>query len=184
LFAWLFTHALGKVVDEADSDTQDKGSGKRDTSYAAQSRSWMDELLLGKLAAGALQDLGLEEGAAWWAVGVVKILIDHPGWCEVEDSSGKRTYQILVNWLRDSEVQQFVQVNRHRGVLWFNHEAFDELLRWMLTLSAVEISADPGLSADEVAQGIVACYDVVGELQRAEEASDYQVVKLMESAQG
>jgi hypothetical protein len=184
LFAWLFTHALGRVVVEGDTAAQGQGSGKQDTSYAAQSRSWMDELLLGKLIAGTLQDLGLEEGAAWWAVGVVKILIDHPRWCEIEDSSEKRAYQILVDWLRDSEVQQFVQVNRFGGVLWFNHEAFDELLKWMLTLSAVEITARPELSADETAQGFLSCYDVIGELQRAEESSEYQVVKLMESAQG
>ena len=144
----------------------------------------MDEWLLGKLLAGAFQDLGLDEGAAWWAVGVVKILISHQRWYQVEASKKERPYQILVSWLRDGEVQRALQVNRYGGVLWFNHEAFDQLLGWMLTLAAVGISADPDLSADEVAQEIVACYDVVKKLQQAEEASEYQVVKLMEAAKG
>ncbi len=170
LFGWLFTHALGKVVAEEG--------------FAARSRSWIDEWLLGKLMAGALQDLGLDEGAAWWAVGVVKILINHQRWYEVEATQKERTYQVLVSWLKDSEVQRAVQINRYGGVLWFNHEAFDQLLGWMLALAAVEISADPDLSPDQVAQEIVACYDVVKKLQQAEETSEYQVVELMEAAKG
>ncbi len=168
LLSWLFIHALGKVAG--------------DESFAGRSRGWMDEWLLGKLVAGALQDLGLDEGAAWWAVVTVKILINHRGWHEIEPTEKGRAYQVLVSWLRDSEVQQFLQVNRYRDVLWFNHEAFQQLLAWMLTLATVEISAQPELAPDEIARQIEACYDVVKTLQQAEEASDYQVVRLMEAA--
>ena len=170
LLGWLFTHALGKAVGEEDS--------------AERSRSWLDEWLLGRIIASALQDLGLDEGAAWWAVGVVKVLINHQSWYELESPRKERAYQILLSWLKDGEVQRLLQVNRYRGMLWFNHEAFDQLLGWMLTLAAVEISAAPEPSAEEVAQEIVACYDVAKKLQKAEEASEYQVVKLMEAAQG
>jgi glycosidase len=168
LLAWVFTHALGKVVSEED--------------FAAQSRSWMDEWLLGKLVAGALQDLGLDEGAAWWAVGTVKILINHQGWCELEALANDRASQILISWLKDSEVQHFLRVNRYGGVLWFNHEIFEQLLNWMLAAATVEISADPERAPESVAQELVACYDVVKKLQQAEEASEYQVVKLIEAA--
>ena len=81
-------------------------------------------------------------------------------------------------------MQRFVQVNRYRGVLWFNKEGFGQLLLWMLTLAAVEISADPDLSEGEVAGEIVACYDIVKRLKKAEEASEYQVVELIEAAKG
>jgi hypothetical protein len=168
LLGWLFTHSLGKVVSE--------------TGAAAQSRSWIDEWLLGKLIAGTLQEMGLEAGAAWWAVGTVKILISHQGWFGLEAPAQERAYRILVSWLRDSEVQRFLQVNRYGGVLWFNHEAFEQLLKWMLTMAVVEISADPERSPDEVAEGIVACYDVVQRLRQAEEGSGYQIVALMEGA--
>jgi hypothetical protein len=168
LFLWLFTHALGRVVDEEAA--------------VAYSRSWMDEWLLGKLAAGVLQDLGLDDGAAQWAVGVVNILINHQRWHEMEVPKAKRAYHVLTSWLKDGEVQQFLQVNRNRGVLWFNHEAFDQLLTWMMALAAVEISADPQRSPGDVARDIVACYDVVAKLKQAESASDYQVVELMEAA--
>ncbi len=90
----------------------------------------------------------------------------------------------LIAWLKDGEVQRFVQVNRYRGVLWFNKEGFDQLLQWMLVLAAVEVSADPHRPKKEVAQEIVACYDVIRKLQVAEEASGYQVVELIEAAKG
>jgi len=52
----------------------------------------------------------------------------------------------------------------------------------MLTMAAVEISADPERTPEEVAEQIMACYDIIEVLLEAEEASDYQVVKLMEAA--
>jgi hypothetical protein len=168
LLAWLFTHTLGRVVGES-GDT-------------ARSRSWMDEWLLSKLVAGALQDLGLEEAAAWWAVGTVKILISHQGWWQIEAPAGERAYHVLVSWLKDSEVQQFLRVNRYRGVLWFNHEAFEQLLNWMLAIAAVQISADPDRPADQIAGDIATCGEVMQRLQQAENESEYQVVKLMEAA--
>jgi hypothetical protein len=170
LFGWLFTHELGEVVSE--------------DGYAQLSRTWMDEWLLSKLVASALQDLGLDEPSAWQAVAVTKILISHQGWFDKPAPKKARAYQTLISWLRDGEVQQFVQVNRYRGVLWFNKEGFDQFLHWMLTLAAVEISADPGLAEGEVAGEIVACYDVVDKLRKAEEASEYKVAELIEAAKG
>jgi hypothetical protein len=170
LLAWLFLHPLGKVV------------GKE--GFAQRSRSWMDEWLLGKIVAGLFQELGLDSGEAWRTVGIVKILVNHQQWHTQPRSGGDRPYQVLVSWLRDSEVQQFLQFNRYRGVLWFNQESFDQLLRWMLAVAAIQISADPERTAEAVARDLVACYEILKTLQRAEAESQYQVVKLMDAAQG
>ena len=142
----------------------------------------MDEWLLGKIVAGALQDLGLDEAAAWWAVGTDKILVNHQGWFELAASPEERAYQVLVSWLRDSEAQQFLRVNRYGGVLWFNGEAFDQLLAWMLIVATVSVSADDERSPQEIAQDIVGCYEVIEKLKQAAESSEFQVVKLMEAA--
>jgi len=175
LLGWLFTHALGKVVDEAG--------------FEQISRSWSDEWLLGKIVAGALQDLGLDESTAWQAVTTINVLTSHQRWFEGQQAAvsgqrlakGERAYQVLESWLKDDEVQQLLQVNRYRGVLWFNQEAFEQLLWWMLLLAVVAISADPLRPAAEVAQEIITCYDIVRKLQRAEEESGYQVEKLLEA---
>jgi glycosidase len=167
LLSWLFTHSLGRVVG-------DEGA-------AGRSRSWMDEWLLGKLVAGALRDLGLGEAGTWWAVGTIKTLINHQGWHELEAAESEQAHQVLVSWLRDSEVQHFLQVNRYRDVLWFNHETWEQLLGWMLTLAIVDITTKPELVPEQAARQIDACYDLVETLQQAEEASEYQVAKLMEA---
>ncbi|MBE9506511.1 MAG: hypothetical protein IMY86_00540, partial [Chloroflexi bacterium] len=146
--------------------------------------------LLGKIIASALRDLGLDEGAAWHAVKTIEVLTTHQRWFEMQTPRTKRAHHVLNEWLRDDDVQQFLQVNRHRGVLWFNKETFDQLLWWMLLVATTAISSDPLRPADEapsavaeaVAHDIVACYDVVRRLQRAEEKSEYQVEKLLEAA--
>lgn len=168
LLGWLFTHALGKAVG---------GAG-----FAQLSRSWCDEWLLSKITAGALQDLGLDEGRAWWAVMIVKILVSHQRWFEMEVPKRQRPYHALQSWLEDDDVHQFLQVNRYQDVLWLNKEAFEQLLWWMLLVAAVTLSADPVRSKAEVGQEIVAAYDVVRSLQRAAEKSDYQVEALLEIA--
>ncbi len=167
LLSWLFTHSLGRVAG-------DEGA-------AGRSRSWMDEWLLGKLAAGALRDLGLDDAGIWWAIGTIKTLINHQGWHELEAAESEQAHQVLASWLRDSEVQHFLQVNRYRDVLWFNHETWEQLLGWMLTLAIVDITTKPELVPEEAARQIDACYDLVETLQQAEEASEYQVAKLMEA---
>jgi hypothetical protein len=168
LLCWLFTHALGRVVTQKDP--------------GAQSRSWMDEWLLSKLVAGTLHDLDLDAGTARWAAGTVQILISHQRWYELEASVPQQAYQVLESWLRDGEVQQFLQVNRYQGVLWFNHEAFEELLDWMLTIAVIAIRADDRQTPQGIAENIVACYDVVTTLRQAEKASEYQLEKLLEAA--
>ncbi len=168
LLAWLFTHALGKVVDES--------------AFAQISRSWQDEWLLGKITAGVLQDLGLDEGSASWAVNTVKIATAHQRWFEIDDPAGDRAYRILHAWLEDEEVQRFLQVNRYQDVLWFNAEAFGQLLWWMELIAAVAIAADPHRSPEQAAEAIAACHRVITSLQRAEAESDYQLEKLLDAA--
>jgi len=170
LLGWLCTHALGRVVSEADEVTQ--------------SRGWLDEWLLGRLLAGTLQDLGLSESAAGHAVNLVRLLVSQQHWHEL-DAPGRgraRASRLLETWLQDDEVRAFWQVNRYREVLWFNKEAFEEFLAWMLTLAAIQISA--GRPAEEVAPAIVACYDVIQRLQRAAGPSGYQVGRLLELVAG
>jgi hypothetical protein len=174
LCGWLFTHTLGRVVSETD--------------FAQISRSWIDEWLLGRIIASALQDLGLDEGSAWWAVTTIRILTTHQRWFEIEDGHedrhDDRSYQALQTWLQDGEVQRFLHVNRYQDVLWFNKEAFEELLWWMLLTASAAISADPALAPHEVAQQITACHDVVTHLQQSAQASEYRVERLLEITRG
>ncbi len=168
LLGWVMVHELGKVVQE--------------TNFEQQSRSWIDEWLLGKIIAAVLQDLGLDEAAAWQSVAIVKLLTTHQCWFDAETPRKKRAYQALEIILKDQEAQRLLQVNRYQGLLWFNKEAFERMLWWMLILAVIEEASAPGeRPADEVARRIVEHYDVVHELQKAEAKSEYQVEKLVEA---
>jgi glycosidase len=169
LLGWLFTHALGKVVDQAD--------------FEQVSRSWIDEWMLGKIISGALRDWGLDDSTARWGIAVIRILTSHQRWGETLASQAEEpVFQVLESWLRDEEVQRFLQVNRYQGLLWFNRETFEQLLWWMLLIAVITVRADPVRSADEVAQEVSSYHDIVKKLQQAKEESGYQVEKLLGAA--
>ncbi|MBI4531609.1 MAG: hypothetical protein HY709_08800, partial [Candidatus Latescibacteria bacterium] len=165
ILGWLFVHSLGKLVNDTDS--------------GQQSRSWIDEWLLGKRIAGTLEDLGMEESQAWQSVAIVKMLTSHQRWFARGEPRPGRVYRILESLLKDGEVQQFLQVNRYKGVLWFRKEAFSQLLWWMTLLAVLENSADPLRPVTEILEG----YDIIQELHRAEEVSGYQVEKLLSAVE-
>jgi glycosidase len=171
LLGWLFTHALGRVADEIN--------------FAQVSRTWIDEWLLGKIMAGALRDLLSDQDAAWRAVTTIKILTSHQRWFDVDgDEPADTVCQILESWLQDDEVRHLLQVNRYQGVLWFNKEAFEQLLWWMMVSAIVTISADPLLSAAEVDEGVAACCDLVSRLEQAKDESGYRIEGLLGAAKG
>jgi glycosidase len=167
LLGWLFTHSLGKMVARNE--------------FQQISRSWIDEWLLGKIIGDTALDLGLEENKAWEAVTTIKILASHQRWFEQPGSQTGQAAQVLETWLRDDEVQQFLRANRYQGILWFNKEAFKQLLWSMLVIAVVSSSGDASRSSDEVAREIIFYYELVKKLRQAEEESGYQVEKLLEA---
>ncbi len=164
LLGWLFTHALGKVVDGVD--------------FEQVSRTWIDEWLLGKIIAGALQDLGLDDGAAWYAVETIKVLTSHQRWFQVRSPVEQQAHGVIESWMKDDGVRRILQVNRYQGVLWFNQEAFERLLWWMLLLAAVAMDVEP--LRPQAEEEFRMAYDVVGVLQEAARESGYQVEALLD----
>jgi glycosidase len=159
LFGWLFTHALGRGADTPDP--------------AEASRSWIDEWLLGRTLAAAFTELGQDDGAAWWSVGIVKLLTTHQGWSAAAPDEPLNAFNLLTRLLSDADVRNFLQVNRHQDALWFNDEAFDQLLDWLL---AVELLQHGSTAVEEV-------LPVIEALRRAKEASGYRIERLLEETE-
>jgi hypothetical protein len=170
VLGWTFIHNLGRVAGE-------KGA-------AEQSRSWIDEWLLGKIIVATLQGLGLDEGGSWHAVLLIKILTSHQNWCESDENSRRAAYQILQKWLQDGDVQRYLQVNRYQGVLWYNKESYEKLLSWMLAIAVVEALSEAAPGIEEKQTRITFCYEIIKQLQGAQEISEYQVEKLLEAVKG
>ncbi len=165
MFGWLFVHELGKLITP--------------TGYEEISRSWIDEWRLGRVVVETVQALGMDEGAAWHVLNTLKMLTDQQHWFEGKAADSTRS--ILEGWLKSSEIQRFLGVNRYKDVLWFNKEAFDELLWWMMLLAIVDCSADPQRSSSEVIEQVITSHEIVTRLGQASEESGYQVEKLLDA---
>ena len=158
LLGYCWTHALGKML--------------RQDGWNEQSHSWIDEWLLGKILSGSLQDAGQSEHDAWKSMSMIKILILHHRWFEIP-ADPERPCRILEHLLSDPGVQQFIRINRYQDELWFNQEAFEELLDWLLCIAAVE-SGDSEILAGS--------FRILQAFKQAEQKSGYRVEKLLEAA--
>jgi hypothetical protein len=179
LLIWIFTHYLGYVSYHKQNEI----------SYAMeQSRSWIDEWMLGKIVVDVLVDMGIEKYSASKNLLLVKILTSNSDWFPLYENQTKNIHDILNTMLADTSVQEYLQINRHKGVLWFNKEAFDEFVWWMFLTALVGIIADEELilNNDRLLKGnfqkrVEKCYSVIKVLLEEESFSGYQVEKLLES---
>jgi hypothetical protein len=165
LLGWLWVHAIGKVASPKNVEER--------------SRTWIEEWRLDRIAAAALIDSGVEERFARRSVALIKLLTRHHHWFEAGPSGQDRAYPVSEALLKDEEVQSFLHVNRHHGILWFNKEAFEEWLFWLMLVAVVEISSDPLFSPARAAKEIEECIEVIQKYREAANKSDYQIEKLI-----
>ncbi len=81
-------------------------------------------------------------------------------------------------------MRHFLQVNRFRDVLWFNKEAFAQLLWWLVVLVVLDLGNEP-LLRDVAAQNqFMEQYLIIRDLEKAAQESEYQVEKLLAAVKG
>lgn len=177
ILAWIVIHPLGKLID-----------GEQATE---RSRSWIDEFMLGRIIARTLQNLGADDQASWQMVSVVRLLTTRGDWPKKLDllngldfNDGKcGGFQLLQEWLRDEEIQRLLRINRYQGVLWYNKEAFEYLLVWMLFTGTLVVLSTPQIESDKIPESIVTLYKFIMRLRAASEGSNYQVDGLLEAVE-
>jgi glycosidase len=161
LLGWLSVHRLGMVIASED--------------YLEISRSLIDEWLLNKIVATALRDLGLDERSAWQSIALIKLLVSQTNWWE--QTGADHAYRLMEAVLSEAEAQRFLGVNRYQDILWYNQEAFDDLIWWLYVIAVVDCVATQ--SPDQVAQGIISRFAVIQKIRKASANSKYQVEKLL-----
>ncbi|MGZ6339829.1 MAG: hypothetical protein ACXWNG_05640, partial [Candidatus Limnocylindrales bacterium] len=81
--------------------------------------------------------------------------------------------------LTDPDVRPFIRVNRWEGVSWFQQEAFEQLLWWMLVLDAVDaLASDPSPAA--VGPILARAMGLAEALRDAGQTAGYRVDRLAE----
>ena len=158
---WYAVHALGRVVD--------------DKRAAELSRDWIDDWRLGRVLGRTLQEMGVDSGAADRAVALVKLLTANQQWFvfKTPPAAGRAAFTALNALLRDSDVQQFIGVNRYDRVLWFNQQGYEQLCAW-LALPAAVADAPAAKTKERMA--------MIASLRAAAEKSEYQVETLLAAA--
>jgi hypothetical protein len=140
-----------------------------------QSRSWIDEWLLGKIIVQTINDLGFDENEAWHAVSLIKVITTHQHWHLKLDPKSRRGYAVLERLLRDTEAQGYLQVNRYQGVLWFNKESFERLLWWLYAVAVINITSQPGATPEEITEQVRTSYEIVRNVLTAAQESGYRL---------
>ena len=90
-------------------------------------------------------------------------------------------YQCVSDWLSTGEIQRYLNVNRHKGVLWYNKEAFEEFVWWMTANAVLSAISQPDFSASSFVELVLKLNADVDALFSAKERSKYQVTLLLEA---
>jgi len=123
-------------------------------------QGWTAEGILGE----ALREAGLDAPRAEEALHAIRILGRHAGWVEQlrRGPDGPDALRaVLIRWLSDPDVREFLRVNRYGGVLWFNKESFERLVGLAARVAAVAFRQSsaplPNAAADRIrALGVAA----------------------------
>jgi hypothetical protein len=163
LFSWAIVRGLGALVDEEE--------------IAVQSRAGLDEWLLQKILVQNLYDLGIPHEKVEESSQILKILTSHQNWWQIAKESKQKAYLILERLLKDSEVSDYLRINRHREILWFNLERFQMLMKWLLTVGVIEAIVE---RSKDMCKEIASRKQIVQKIERAQKKSEFQVEKLLE----
>jgi hypothetical protein len=166
LLLWNDLRLMGRVITDNEQSSE-------------ISRSWMDEWGINRQIQNLLEELGFDYHQAKSGVTILNLLIRQQDWiADIEEIS---SVGLLERWLTQDEVRSFLNINRYRGKLYFNKEAFESLMWWMLSIGVISIASDPEKSLAEFIERLIVAYDRITDLLSAEKESDYQLDILLGS---
>jgi hypothetical protein len=139
----------------------------------------LDEWLLDDVVGDALRGLAIEGSTAQRGLDAIRVMTTWQTWWQGMNPDLAGVARLAENWLRDDDVRRFLRVNRYGGALWYNKEALEELLAWLLLIHDVERTKEGAIvdGAIDSAEEWRAVFDRV--LQASENAG-YRVDRLLD----
>ncbi len=153
LLGWLVLSRLGELAPGAD--------------VGLTSLAWYDELRLAPVVASGFRSVGIDEGGAWGAADLVRVLLALPRPSTIRGRGRQADLRLLEGWLTRDPIRAAMGLNTWEGVEWLDRERFANLLRWAVRLDAIETGRDPDKK-------------LVDRLTRAAEKAGYSVDALLE----
>ncbi|HJX67209.1 MAG TPA: alpha-amylase family glycosyl hydrolase [Candidatus Limnocylindrales bacterium] len=171
---WAWVAIVGRLISEAIASAAGTESARG---------SSLDELKLGPAIAGVFSDLGLDEGAAWGLVALMRVFGRLPLPSSVSElPAADRARTLIRTLVTDEAVRAYLRVNIWEGVNWFNRESFGQALWWMFALDALQAAATPGLSKTRLATRLAQSKRLTSVVARAGEVAEYQLDRLEDAA--
>ncbi len=156
---------------------QDLGLLKQEKNYESLSVSWLDEWRLTDPVIESARQLGIKEEHLNRLYFTLRLLISQQNWF---DTLGTKTDQrILEAWLSEPEIVRFLGINRYNDILWFNQEAFEEFIWWMLVCALLQTAGSPQGSTAQLMENLVSSYQIAQKMLSALTLSEYQIAKLI-----
>lgn len=166
-YSWLFIHPLGKLTGRDD--------------WAEQTRSWIDELHLGKIIAELGRDLELNQGEQDYVVELVKILSLFQNWADKILSGEQNAFMFAENLFQNTAVRNFTNINRYKEILWFNQESLEELLDWLYRIGVIKTLKTYHAAPEKLDGEIQTITETIATLQESIEQSEYKLHKFLET---
>ncbi len=161
LYGWLIVHDLARELTAVE--------------IAGESRSLLDEWQLGRILRSTLLATGLSEDAATRAMTAIELLTEHQRWYAQPLAGQVSGQQLLASMFREEAIQRALQVNRYQEILYFNKEAYQRLLSWMLLTATIKLRAEKA-----PAEQITRLQTLQTTLRQAAEQAEYQVGTLLD----
>ena len=172
---WTWIALIGRVVAVAIGKVAGTGPGA----------PAVDDLRLGNILADVFRELGLDDGAAWRLVALIRMLGRLPLPSSVSGLSAAERPPALVRALvADESVRPYIRVNFWEGGSWFNRESFEQVLWWMLALDALDATEVVPGAQTAIVKRVHAAEKLTLALSKAAKASGYQLDALEAAAGG
>jgi hypothetical protein len=165
MLTWVVARHLGEI-----SAHQDPTGGALELYADWHLRSTLVDTVM---AFGRGEDIGQR------AAETVALMIDLIDWRSPQ-SGLERIGLALSEAIGSAAGQRFLGVNRHADVLWFNREAFEDLLRWLMFAWILDDIVEDSESAPRTIAATAAVWEV---LHAAAEASSFRLVEFLETLQ-
>ena len=91
----------------------------------------------------------------------------------------RKPYLVMQSWLEDERIRAILGVNTYSQIEWFNQEAMENWLWWMLAIGTLETIANPDITSEDIPGEVVKVFDILNPIRKAAENAEYQVDKLL-----
>lgn len=162
LVTWAVTHGIDKLTGVENEDLV---------------ISWIKEWRLKKYLENVLLQSHCEESEIQNKLLALDIGVLQQNWYEkYKPGSLQATLQA---WLSEPEIQYFLKINRYNEILWFNQEAFLDLI-WLLSIiPIIKIASKEETGASNLVETALHLFDFMSVLIKLEKESNCQVEKLI-----